>query len=122
LFVDTECLYILYELLIRFPEPIIGIELAALTLNLTTYPKNAQILATGDKVKELLNRAFKNNDFHLIKIIKNIAKYSEDPSINSTFENFIDDFIKIIETKTDAEDFLKEIIEILANVEYKKLG
>jgi hypothetical protein len=124
LFVDTECLYILYELLIKFPEPIIGIELAALTLNLTTYPQNAQILATGkwkiivgEKVQELLNRAFKNNDFHLIKIVKNIAKYSEDDSINSTFEHFIDDFIKIIHTKNDAEDFLKEIVEILANVE-----
>jgi len=117
LFVDTDCLYILYELLIKFPEPIIGIELAALTLNLSTYPQNAQILATGDRVQELLNRAFKNNDFHLIKIVKNIAKYSEDDSINETFEKFIDDFVKIIHTRNDQEDFLKEIVEILANVE-----
>jgi len=115
--VDTDCLYILYELLIKFPEPIIGIELAALTLNLSTYPQNAQILATGDRVQELLNRAFKNNDFHLIKIVKNIAKYSEDDSINETFEKFIDDFVKIIHTRNDQEDFLKEIVEILANVE-----
>ena len=47
MFFDTDCLYILYELLINFPEPIIGIELAALTLNLTTYPKNAQKLASS---------------------------------------------------------------------------
>jgi hypothetical protein len=75
------------------------------------------VLILGEKVQELLNRAFKHNDFHLIKIVKNIAKYSEDDSINSTFEHFIDDFIKIIHTKNDAEDFLKEIVEILANVE-----
>jgi len=117
LFVDTDCLYILYELLIKFPEPIIGIELAALTLNLTTYFQNAQILATGDRLKDLLNRAFKNNDFHLIKIIKNIAKYSEDDSINEIFEKFIDDFVKIIHTRSEQEDFLKEIVEILANIE-----
>lgn len=47
MFYDTDCLYILYELLLNFPEPIIGIELAALTLNLTTYPKNAQKLASS---------------------------------------------------------------------------
>ncbi len=47
MFCDTDCIYILYELLYNFPEPIIGIELAALTLNLSTYPKNAQKLASS---------------------------------------------------------------------------
>jgi hypothetical protein len=47
LFLETECLFILYELLYNFPESIIGIELAALTLNLTTYPDNARKLATS---------------------------------------------------------------------------
>jgi hypothetical protein len=53
LFNETDCLYILYELLFNFPEPIIGIELAALTLNLTTYPQNAQKLATSKKRKKI---------------------------------------------------------------------
>ena len=48
LFFETDCIYILYELLYNFPEPIIGIELAALTLNLTTYPQNAQKLAMSN--------------------------------------------------------------------------
>jgi hypothetical protein len=47
MFYETDCIYILYELLINFPEPIIGIELAALTLNLSTYPKNAEKLASS---------------------------------------------------------------------------
>jgi hypothetical protein len=45
-FYNTDCLFILYELLYHFPEPIIGIELAALTLNLTTNSKNAQKIAS----------------------------------------------------------------------------
>ncbi len=48
IFCDTDCIYILYELLYNFPEPIIGIELAALTLNLSTYPKNAEKLASSN--------------------------------------------------------------------------
>ena len=47
LFGDTDCIYIIYELLNNFPEPIIGIELAALTLNITTQQENARKLASG---------------------------------------------------------------------------
>lgn len=47
LFGETDCIYIIYELLNNFPEPIIGIELAALALNITTYPKNAKKLASS---------------------------------------------------------------------------
>jgi hypothetical protein len=69
-------------------------------------------------VKPLLDRAFSKNDFHLIKILKNILKYSEDDSVNKIFENFVDDhFIKILKNKTESIDFLIEIIEILSNIE-----
>ena len=47
LFGETECIYIIYELLNNFPEPIIGIELAALALNITTFPENAKKLASS---------------------------------------------------------------------------
>jgi hypothetical protein len=47
LFFDTDCIFILYELLYNFPGETIGAELAALTLNLTTYPPNAKKLATS---------------------------------------------------------------------------
>jgi hypothetical protein len=118
MFYDTDCLYILYELIINFPEPIIGIELAALTQNLSTYPKNAEKLASNGKVKGLLERAFKYNDFHLIKIVKNILKYSDDENVNDIFENFIDDhFMKILKSKSDSIEFLIEIVEILSNIE-----
>lgn len=51
LFFDTDCLFILHELLYNFPEPIIGIELAALTLNLTTHPQNSEKLASSKFLK-----------------------------------------------------------------------
>ena len=70
------------------------------------------------KVKGLLERAFRFNDFHLIKIVKNILKYSDDENVNEIFESFIDDhFMKILKTKSDNIEFLIEIIEILSNIE-----
>ncbi len=69
-------------------------------------------------MKGLLERAFKFNDFHLIKIVKNILKYSDDDNVNEIFESFIDDhFMKILKTKSDNIEFLIEIIEILSNIE-----
>lgn len=44
-FTYTECIPIVYQLIIHCPEPIIGKELIALTVNLTTNPRNAELLA-----------------------------------------------------------------------------
>jgi hypothetical protein len=118
LFGDTDCVFIIYELIINFPENIIGIELAALTLNISTHAENAKKLASGGRIKNLLERAFKNYDFHLIKIIKNILKYSEDETINEVFELFIDGhFMKFLKNKTESLEFLKETFEILSYVD-----
>jgi hypothetical protein len=118
LFGDTDCVFIIYELIINFPDSIIGIELAALTLNITTHPENAKKLASGGRIKNLLERAFKNFDFHLIKIVKNILKYSEDDTINEVFDVFIDGhFMKILKNKTESIEFLKETFEILSYID-----
>ncbi len=70
------------------------------------------------RVKNLLERAFKYFDFHLIKIVKNILKYSEDDTINHIFENFIDNqFMKVIKKQSESIDFLKETFEILSYIE-----
>lgn len=117
LFADTDCMYIVFELLIKFPEPKIGVELAALTLNLTTYNKNSEILASEDKIKALMARAFKTNDIYLVKIIKNIIKYSEVEELNELFENFVDQFIDTLQNKSPDDEFSSEIIEILSSIE-----
>jgi hypothetical protein len=44
-FTYTECIPIVYQLIIHCPESIIGKELIALTVNLTTNPRNAELLA-----------------------------------------------------------------------------
>ena len=73
---------------------------------------------TGGRVKNLLERAFKYYDFHLIKIVKNILKYSDDNSINEIFENFIDNqFMKVLKKQSESIEFLKETFEILSYID-----
>ena len=67
LFYNSETIFIIYELLDKFPEKIIGAELAALTLNLIGYPPNAQKLAENGRVKNLIERVLKNSDFELLE-------------------------------------------------------
>ena len=69
LFYESDCLLILNELIIKFPENLIAAELAALTLNLVTYPLNAKKIASKGRIKALIERALKFSDFHLIKIV-----------------------------------------------------
>ena len=129
LFYESDCLLILNELIIKFPENLIAAELAALTLNLVTYPLNAKKIASKGRIKALIERALKFSDFHLIKIVKNILKYSDDDEanddtlddhsvINEIVEDYIDDyFMKILKTKSEGNEFLIETIEILSYID-----
>lgn len=44
-FTYTECIPLVYQLIIHCPEPIVGKELVALAVNLTTNSRNAEIIA-----------------------------------------------------------------------------
>ena len=48
-FTYTECIPIVFQLIIHCPEPIVGKELVALAVNLTTNPRNAEIMAQDDQ-------------------------------------------------------------------------
>ena len=44
-FTYTDCIPLVYQLIIHCPEPIVGKELIALAVNLTTNQRNADMLA-----------------------------------------------------------------------------
>ncbi|MCQ2821107.1 MAG: hypothetical protein MJ252_27930, partial [archaeon] len=116
-FYESDVLFLIYELLDKFPEKIIGAELAALTLNLVSNSENADKIASEGRAKNLIERALKNSDFELIKIVKNIIKYSEKEEINDIYEKFINKhFMKIVLAKTENQEFLIEVIEILSYI------
>lgn len=117
LFADTDCMYIIYELLIKFPENKIGLELAVLGLNLTSYPKNSDLISDKEKISNLLERAFKFDDCNVIKIVRNIVKFSENEDTNDIFESYIDEFINYIQNKPGNDEFTIELIEILSSIE-----
>jgi len=72
-FTYTECLPLIYQLIIHCPEQLVGKELVALAVNLTINPRNAETLAADDQLQELIKRAKLHQDILLFKVIKNIT-------------------------------------------------
>ena len=119
LFYNSETIFIIYELLDKFPEKIIGAELAALTLNLIAYPPNAQKLAENGRVKNLIERVLKNSDFELMKIIRTIIENcNNDKSINKIYNKYVEDhFMPILTSKQETNEYLIETIYILSHID-----
>jgi len=69
----TECIPIVYQLLVHFPGPMIAPELISLCINLTNLKENCKVFALDGRFEKLFIRGLKNNDINLIKAIKNIV-------------------------------------------------
>jgi len=72
-FTYTECIPLVYQLIIHCPEPIVGKELVALAVNLATNSRNAERFAQEEQLVELIKRATKFQDTILFKVCRNIA-------------------------------------------------
>jgi len=90
-FTYTECIPLVYQLIIHCPEPIVGKELVALAVNLATNTRNAERFAQDEQLEELINRAIKFNDTLLFKVCRNIAQFA--PSTIETFEKYMEQYI-----------------------------
>jgi hypothetical protein len=90
-FTYTECIPIVYQLIIHCPEPIVGKELIALAVNLSTNGRNAERFAQDEQLHELINRAIKFNDTLLFKVCRNIAQFA--PSTLDTFDRYLEQYI-----------------------------
>jgi len=113
----SECIPIIYKLLIHFPEPIIAPELVALTINLTNLKKNCEVFALDGKFEKLFTRALKNNDINLIKAIKNIVTYIRHKDVQSVVSKNLIEITKLAFNHTTPIDYKLELMGILAYTE-----
>ncbi len=111
-FTYTECLPLVYQLIIHFPQPKVGFELVALAVNLSTNSKNAAILAEGDHYDVLLRRAVKNEDVLLFKVVRNIAQFAT-AKATPTLEKLAGDLIKLAQQSAPAPELQIEVIGTL---------
>jgi hypothetical protein len=117
-FTYTDCISLVCQFVIHFPQPKIGYELIALAINLSTNAKNAANMAEGDNYEVLIKRALKNEDILLLKVIRNLAQFAN-LKVKDTLEKYIMEFIKII---TQTKDLPEMQIELLGTLVYANLN
>ncbi|CDW81512.1 kinesin-associated protein 3 [Stylonychia lemnae] len=107
-FTYTECIPLVYQLIIHCPEPIVGKELVGLAVNLATNTRNAERFAQDEQLEELINRAIKFNDTLLFKVCRNIAQFA--PSTLETFERYLEQYIMMAQQCGENTDLQLELL------------
>lgn len=113
-FTYTECIPLVYQLIIHCPEPIVGKELVALAVNLTTNARNAEIIGGDGQVQLLIERSFKYRDTLLFKVCRNVAQFY--PVSVETFEKYLEDYISEAHEAGENTDLLLELLGTMVYV------
>jgi hypothetical protein len=114
LFAYTDCIHLLIDihLLLNLNKES-ETDLIALGINLALNNKCAQKMCEQNRLKALIERAFKYNDVLLMKMVRNISMHEE---LSPEFMPFIDSLAKILNENGMDEDFKIECIGILGNM------
>jgi hypothetical protein len=111
-FTYTECLPLVYQLIVNYPQPKVGYELVAFAINLSTNAKNAAILSEGDRFEILIKRAINNEDILLFKVIRNLSQFATS-KVKNTLEKYAATFVDMAIKTREVPDIQIEILGIL---------
>lgn len=75
MFMYTECVPLVTDMLILNLSKKADVDLIALCINLALSKKNAQIMVETNRLYSLMTRAFKYQDYLLMKMIRNISSH-----------------------------------------------
>lgn len=93
-FTYTSCIPLVYQLILHFPDAIIGKELIALAINLTINGSNAALMSQDGQLEELVKRAFKYNDVLLFRVIRNVSQFGPNTNLD-VYEEHLENIINL---------------------------
>ncbi|XP_066602275.1 kinesin-associated protein 3 isoform X2 [Prorops nasuta] len=117
MFANTDSIPMITEMILNSEEEPPRPELVALGINLAANSKNAQIMIENNRLQSLIQKAFRNQDSLLMKIIRNISQHD---ATKDSFVEFVGDFAMAL-NQSDSQDFVLEIIGTLGNLELPDL-
>ncbi|XP_022237019.1 kinesin-associated protein 3-like [Limulus polyphemus] len=101
------------KLIMECPEERVPLELIALSINLTTNKRNAQIICESNGLTFLMKHVFEHQDPLLMKMIRNVSQH-EGPT-KTLFLDFVDD-LAVATQQSDNEEFVLECLGVLGNL------
>mmetsp|Transcript_30666 Transcript_30666/g.30305 ORF Transcript_30666/g.30305 Transcript_30666/m.30305 type:complete len:609 (-) Transcript_30666:29-1855(-) len=118
-FTYTECIPIVFMLMIQFPEAKVGRELMGLAINLCSNSRNAEVFADGNQLEALVKRALEYHDDLIMKMIRNIARAAKTQHVQEVLEKYAKKFISIICGNEDM-DFVVEVLGTMVNMDLEE--
>jgi hypothetical protein len=124
MFTYTEGIPLVMGMIVNFPQPILARELAALSLNLSLNPRNAELMVANKGLNHLMDRLSTTRDVLLLKIIRNLSLWT----LNLQRENeaaykyrslwapHFKVLVEIIKNSMDNHDILIEVRFILNSI------
>ncbi|XP_054727676.1 kinesin-associated protein 3 isoform X1 [Anastrepha obliqua] len=112
LFTHTECVQMATDAIILNLNSKVDLDLIALCINLSLNKRNAQIMVEGNRLHDLMDRAFKYQDSLLMKLLRNL---SQNEALQPKFIDYVGDLARIL-TICDDESFVVECLGILGNL------
>lgn len=113
MFVYTDCVPQLMQMLYEHCEEDIEAELISLCINLAANKRNAQLMCEGNGLKMLMKRALKTKDCLLMKMIRNISQHNG--PTKPLFIDYVGDLAAEIRAQ-EKEEWVLECLGTLANL------
>ncbi|XP_033838597.1 kinesin-associated protein 3-like [Periophthalmus magnuspinnatus] len=113
MFVYTDCIPQLMQMLYEHGEEDFEIELISICINLAANKRNAQLMCEGNGLKMLMKRALKKKDCLLMKMIRNISQH--DGPTKALFIDYVGDLAAEIRAEEE-EQWVVECLGTLANL------
>ncbi|XP_047355453.1 kinesin-associated protein 3 isoform X1 [Vespa velutina] len=117
MFTNTDCIPMVMDMILNLEDEHLKQELIALGVNLATNARNAQLMIENNHLQNLIQKAFRNQDALIMKMIRNISQHD---SVKENFVEFVGDFAMAV-NQSDSEDFVIEVVGILGNLELSDL-
>lgn len=114
MFVYTDCIPQLMQMLYEHGEEEFEIELISICINLAANKRNAQLMCEGNGLKMLMKRALKVKDCLLMKMIRNISQH--DGPTKALFIDYVGDLAAEIRAEEEEEEWVVECLGTLANL------
>nr|XP_019956858.1 PREDICTED: kinesin-associated protein 3 [Paralichthys olivaceus] len=113
MFVYTDCIPQLMQMLFEGSEEDIEAELISICINLAANKRNAQLTCEGNGLKMLMKKALKTKDCLLMKMIRNISQH--DGQTKPMFIDYVGDLAAEIRAEEE-EEWVLECLGTLANL------
>ncbi|KAL2918660.1 hypothetical protein HK105_201494 [Polyrhizophydium stewartii] len=110
-----ECIPQIIRMILEYKGERVNGEIMALSINMATVHRNAQIISDDNGIKFLMRRAIKTRDPLMFKMLRNVSQH-DDEAIKMKFLDFIDDMMHLMFKSMSNTDIVVEILGILANL------